>query len=147
MDLESFLKNLLMVMQFWAVVAHDLLHKNLSQLFHWIRHSSPKSPYHGIFEDILWNTSDLSPQTELCSAAVTSMLLTMKANNCCGQKARKQDLCFLLMLWIGFFNLVHHAIVDISAPGLSLELLPCRHCGWPHNWTGGMSLRWEKWTP
>jgi hypothetical protein len=54
----------------------------------------PKSHHHGIYADALQNPSDLSPQSDYCSAAITVTHISTNTNDHCGQKTRKQELIF-----------------------------------------------------
>ena len=95
--------------EFCAAVAHDLLHKKISP------HSSQKQAPHGIYVDVLRIPYVFCPQTECCSAALVVMSVTTNVTNRCVRKVSKQELLFFMLIC---------AIVDVSAPGLSVALPP-----------------------
>ncbi len=66
----------------------------------------PQNSHHdGIYADVLRNPSDLSPQLDYCSVAITVTHITTNVNNLFVRKVRKEELIFLMLIVnFDFFN-------------------------------------------
>ena len=85
--------------EFCAVATHDLLLQKITPSS-FIGSVIPPTKIHhdGIYEDVLQNPSDLSPQLDNCSVGITVTHITTDANDHCVQKVRKEVLIFYVDL-------------------------------------------------